>query len=263
MLKPIGFCLSTVILAAICSDDAFGQTPAIPPNAAVQAPKTKMEAFTGATGIVSIKAYTTIGEVRGTGRAEVTAMTFRNAASGQAQSGITIEISEPGRSYSSPARSFIDYDEIQGLLDGITYIAKTDDSVTEHPFYEARYSTKGDFSIVVFNNANGLRQASIKSGTIGGQQMFVALVDLEKFKELDAKARSVLDNPGEVKRAAAKRAQDALEKQRAAERAAQTATEQPQPVPAPIPVPTQKKKSPANPPKQPSSTGTPSPLPLR
>ena len=255
--KPVGLCLSAVMLAAICADGALGQTPAISATAAGPAPKTKMEAFTGATGIVTIKTYTTIGEVRATGCAEVTAMTFRNAATGQTQSGITIEISEPGRS--SPVRSFIDYDEIQGLLDGIAYIAKTDDSVTEHPFYEAGYSTKGDFSIVVFNNANGVRRASIRSGTIGGQQMFVALVDLEKFKELIAKARSVIDNPGEVKRAAAKRARDALEKQQAAERAAQTVTE---PAPAPTP-PSAQKKSPANPPKQPSSTGAPSPLPLR
>lgn len=252
---------ATLILVSMQSV-AFGQSPDPRPTTP-SVPKTKLEAFTGTTGVVSIKAYTKIGEVKGTGSVEVRAMSFRSAKTGQEQSGIAIEV-KGGRAYSSPAISFIDYDEIQGLLDGIDYISKTQNDVTEHAFFEARYSTKGDFAVVVFNNESGQRRVSIESGTYGSHSVYFGLENLAEFKSLLVRARSVLDDPGGAKRAAAQRAEQEAARQ-AQERASRAAAEQraretllnPPTTTAPAPAQKAAPKAPApsrpipiNPPKQ-------------
>jgi hypothetical protein len=42
------------------------------------------------------------------------------------------------------ARSYIDYDEIVGLIEGLDYIAKADANMTKLKSFEVSYSTKGD-----------------------------------------------------------------------------------------------------------------------
>jgi hypothetical protein len=163
------------------------------------APKTKLEAFTGATGAVLLKGYTEMGSVKGAGSANMTAMTFRNAATGKETSGIIIEIRGSGSSYANAPRSYIDYDEISGLLDGIDYITKTDSTVTKLKNFEAIYSTKGDLRITVFNNSAGKLSAAIQSGRYSSQNAFITLNQLKEFRALIVKAKHVIDVSKEQK----------------------------------------------------------------
>jgi hypothetical protein len=158
-----------------------------------QLPKTQLEAFTGEIGAVIIKGYTEIGSVSGNGKVDVTAMTFRNAKSGQEQSGIVVEV-KGGSSYSQNNRSLVDYEEIKGLLDGISYVSKVQKDDTKLRNFEATYSTKGDLKVTVFNDASGKKKASIQVGHIGLQQAFVSMEDLAKFTQLIVKAKNILDN---------------------------------------------------------------------
>jgi hypothetical protein len=187
-----------------------------------QAPKTQLEAFTGEIGAVIIKGYTEIGSVSGSGRIEVTAMTFRNAKSAQEKSGILVEVKGAG-SYAQNGRSLIDYEEINGLLDGISYVTKVQKSDTKLRNFEAIYSTKGDLKVVVFNDASGKKSASIQVGSIGSHQAFINMENLAQFARLIIKARDILDHP---------------------ESAVEAATPSPQPViPAAPPRPTPAAKS--------------------
>jgi hypothetical protein len=213
-------CLFIAATALAHSQDTSGNSTASQP------PKTKLEAFTGTTGIISIKGYTEIGTIKSGGTVEVTAMAVRNAKTGQQQTGILIEVTSLDRTtYSLPARSFLDYDEIQGLLDGIDYLSKLPEDVTDYPFFEARYSTKGDFSVVVFNYDSNLRKVAIKSGTIGNQTAYLTLDDLSRFESLITQARLTLDDPAVAKKATAAAAHEEAAR-KAAERATRAAAEQ-------------------------------------
>jgi SPOR domain len=159
-----------------------------------QLPKTQLEAFTGEIGVVIIKGYTEIGSVSGTGKASVMAMTFRNAKSGQQQSGIVVEVNAAG-SYTSTGRSLIDYEEIAELLNGISYVSKAQKSETKLRNFEATYSTKGDLMFTVFNDASGKKNAVIKVGSIGSQKAYVSLENLAQFAQLIVKAKDILDRP--------------------------------------------------------------------
>src|SRR5258708_28007489 len=87
-------------------------------------PATKLEEFSAKTGIVVIRGFSTIGEVRGMGSVTVTAREFRDASNPKLrQTGLTVGVKESGR----PAKesiSFVNYHEIVSLLRGIEYISK-------------------------------------------------------------------------------------------------------------------------------------------
>jgi hypothetical protein len=158
-------------------------------------PRTKLEAFIGRSGTVVLKGYTSVGTVKGLGDVEVTAMNFRSGSSSEESSGILLEVSEPRLSSDrQAARSFIDYEEIGGLLDGIDYIRKANHSMTKLKDFEAIYRTKGDLRITVYNAGKGNRVA-VDSGRIGGQTATLELEHLDHLRALIVHAKQILDNP--------------------------------------------------------------------
>jgi hypothetical protein len=175
-------------------------------------PKTKLEAFTGTTGAVIIKGYTDVGTLSnyeakdqivlgGTimGQVSVTAMSFRDAQNGKEQRGLVVEVSET-MFHREASSSFVDYDEIAGLLSGIDYVRKADHSVTKLKNFEATYSTKGDLKVTVRNTLKGENIAPLKGGNIAvigvGSivKIYFSLPQLDKFRGLIVSAKSVLDD---------------------------------------------------------------------
>jgi hypothetical protein len=111
------------------------------------------------------------------------------------KTGIIVEVKGAG-SYSQDGRSLVDYDEISGLLDGISYVSKVQKSDTKLRNFEATYSTKGDLNVTVFNDSSGKNSAAIKIGRIGSQQAFISMDNLAQFARLIVQAKDVLDRPG-------------------------------------------------------------------
>lgn len=161
-------------------------------------PRTNLEAFAGRSGTVVLKGYTSVGKIKGLGDVEITAMNFRSGDGSEESSGILLEVSEPRPSSDREAtRSFIDYEEIAGLLDGIDYIRKANQSVTKLENFEAIYRTKGGVWITVYNAAEGNRVA-VQSGRIGGQTATLELEHLDQLRALIVRAKEILDNPQKV-----------------------------------------------------------------
>jgi hypothetical protein len=160
-----------------------------------QAPKpaTKLEAFQATTGIVMVRGYTTIGTLRGMGGVvSVDAREFRDASS-QARrvTGISISVEETGR-LERENTSFIDADEIDGLIQGLEYISKVTKDITNFENFEAEFRTKGDFSVVVFNDSSGQLSLAVSSGRIGKTTAFLKLAQLSELKQLVIAAKSQL-----------------------------------------------------------------------
>lgn len=116
---------------------------------------------------------------------------FTDAQTGRKAYGIVVEVRESGRLERSH-RSYIDYDEIDSLIKGIDYIAKLDNSVTKLDSFEAQYSTKGEFSVTVFSDTEGL-QVAITSGRFGGASTYIKLAELPGFRKLITDAKSRID----------------------------------------------------------------------
>ena len=166
---------------------------------AVPSLRTNLEAFAGRSGTVVLKGYTSVGKIKALGDVEITAMNFRSGGSSEESSGILLEVSEPRLSSDrEAARSFIDYEEIAGLLDGIDHIRKANHSVTKLANFEAIYRTKGGVWITVYNAAEGNRVA-VQSGRIGGQTATLELEHLDQLRALIVRAKEILDDPQKQK----------------------------------------------------------------
>src|SRR5260370_8287983 len=93
-------------------------------------PATKLEEFSAKTGIVVIRGFSTIGEVRGMGSVTVTAREFRDASNPKLrQTGFTGEVKESCR-LERENIPFVNYDEIVFLPPPTTQLSKIDQHVT-------------------------------------------------------------------------------------------------------------------------------------
>lgn len=155
-------------------------------------PKTKIEAFQAQTGAVVIKGYSEIGRVNAMGSVEVSAMEFTDASTSKKQTGVLIEIKAAGR-LENEDRSFIDYDEISALLEGLDYIGRATADVTKLGQFEATYKTKGYFSATAFNNTSGKISAAVKSGYIRPATAYLSLEQLKELRGFIAQAKEKLD----------------------------------------------------------------------
>src|SRR5229473_4307162 len=157
-------------------------------------PATKLEEFSAKTGIVVIRGFSTIGEVRGMGSVTVTAREFRDASNPKLrQTGLTVEVKESGR-LERESISFVDYDEIDSLLRGIDYISKIERNVTSLKDFEAEYKTKGDFGITTFNEHNGSIGVAVSSGRFGKASAYLKLSDLPQLRTYIVNAKTIIDS---------------------------------------------------------------------
>jgi hypothetical protein len=160
-------------------------------------PATRLEAIQSQVGVVIIKAFTRVGTINDPGGSvEVVSMEVTDATNGIKQRGIAVQVEEHGqveqsnRSY----RSYIDYDEIDPLIKAIDAISKVGTNITTQANFEAKYSTRGAFTVGTFNEA-ALIDVMIGSGLIGRARVHFKFIELEKLKGLLLAAQSRLEAP--------------------------------------------------------------------
>lgn len=157
---------------------------------AVPQAKTKLEQFSAKTGVVIIRGFQKIGSVQGLYNTSVNieSKEFTNVTDSTKQYGITIEAFKEDGRYDKDHTSYIDFDEIDSLIQGIDYIFKVKPDVTKFEDFQADYTTKGDLKISTFSSGNKV-MAAITSGTIGGVAAYFNIEDLPKIKNLLLEAK--------------------------------------------------------------------------
>lgn len=190
--------IKRLILCAIlflgCVSTLLAQD-AQPTSSTAASPSTKLETFQAKTGAVIIRGFADVGTLRGSfgGSVSVSSREIIDAGNRNRIFGVLIEVKEGGR-IEREDRSYVDYDEISSLIEGIDYIAKVTSEVTKLSSFEASYRTKGDLQITTFSGKrNEGVSAAISSGRIGRASVFIKLEDLAEFKRLVTEAKAKLD----------------------------------------------------------------------
>jgi hypothetical protein len=185
--------MRTVAIAtflAVLGSSVPAQSPQQP-----EKPKTKLEAFVAQDGVVIVRGFKQIGQLRGAygGTLTVQAMEFASASTGKREYGMTIAVKESGR-LEREDTSYIDYDEIESLVRGLEYIGKVDKSVTRFDNFQADYRTRGDLAISTFSAHDGTTMLGVSSGSIGPVSVFFSITDLSKLRDLVVQAKAALDS---------------------------------------------------------------------
>jgi hypothetical protein len=174
-----------VLTCTACSTKASGprSTPAAVPDSISTAKQGTIQGFTEIAKLPALYG----------GHVAVRAKEFTDASSGSKEYGITVEVTDSS-SLERENASYVDYDELESLIKGIDYIGRIDKTITHLANFQADYRTKGDLDLSTFSSNNGETLVAVKSGTIGGAQVFYKLGDLVRFRGAIATALSTLDS---------------------------------------------------------------------
>lgn len=161
-------------------------------------PRTKLEEIEDRHGTVVIKGFTRITtlEVRGV---RVDAVEMREMGNVSRAKGIVISLRderppvENRNERPNENRAFIDYEEIDPLLNAIDAVARVDETATKLAGFEARYRTQGDFEIGVFRQTRTGTAVIMSTGICDRATQTLTLDDLAKVKAMIQEAKGRLD----------------------------------------------------------------------
>ena len=154
-------------------------------------PRTKLETLDDSSNSVIIKGFTRITtvEVRGV---RIDAVEMRSGTFPYKAKGIVVSLREGGER-PNENRAFVDYEELDALLNAIDTISRVDESVTRLASFEARYKTSGDLELGVFRQTQRGNAVILTTGICDRATQTMTLDDLGKVKAMIQEAKARLD----------------------------------------------------------------------
>ena len=154
-------------------------------------PRTKLEALEDRHSTVLIKGFTRITtvEVRGV---RIDAVEMRELGNVGRAKGIVVVLREGGER-PNENRAFIDYEEIDSLLNAIDAVSRVYETATKLAGFEARYKTLGDLEIGVFRQTSRGTAVVMTTGLCDRATQTLSLDDLAKVKAMIQEAKMRLD----------------------------------------------------------------------
>ena len=156
-------------------------------------PRTKLEAFENSYGVI-LKGFTRITtvDVRGVRIDAIEMRDLGSPNSVRAVKGLVIVLREGGER-PNENRAFVDYDEIDLLLNAIDAVSRVDETATKLVGFEARYRTMGDLEISVFRQTRSGTAVTMRTGICDYATVSMSLDDLAKIKAMIQEAKTRLD----------------------------------------------------------------------
>ena len=154
-------------------------------------PRTKLEAIEDRHSTVVIKGFTRITtvEVRGV---RIDAIEMRELGNVARAKGLVVVLREGGER-PDDNRAFVDYEEIEPLLNAIEAISRVDETATKLAGFEARYKTQGDLEIGVFRQTSRGTAVVLTTGICDRATASLSLDDLAKVRAMIQEAKTRLD----------------------------------------------------------------------
>ena len=162
-------------------------------------PRTKLETIDDRHSTVIIKAFTRITTLE-VGGVRIDAVEMREMGNVSRAKGIVVVVTgeasnRPGEGGNRPRdnRAFIDYEEIEPLLNAIDAASRIDETMTKFPGFEAKYRTLGDLEITVFRQTRSGNAAIMTTGVCEQSRTALSFDELAKIKAMIQEAKSRLD----------------------------------------------------------------------
>lgn len=154
-------------------------------------PRTKLEALDDRHSTVIIKGFTRITTVEVAG-VRIDAVEMREMGNVSRAKGIVVVLREGGER-PRENRAFVDYEEIDSLLNAIDAISRVDETMTKLAGFEAKYRTLGDLEIQVFKQTRSGTAVIVTTGICDNSSATLSLDDLAKIRAMIHEAKTRLD----------------------------------------------------------------------
>jgi hypothetical protein len=178
---------------ALAGVSLLGAASAQVTNCCAVLPATKLEAMETNLNTVIVRGSSQIGVLSvGNLTIAVKCRELTDGGSGRREEGVAIEIQENGRTEDT---ALIDYDELSGLLTGMDVINKLDWSVTTLTDFNAAFTTKGGFRVVVFGSRRtGTTEFAIRFVHSGRGPVLLSRDLVSQIRSLIDQAKAKLDS---------------------------------------------------------------------
>ena len=155
-------------------------------------PRTKLEALEDRQKSIVIRGFTRITtlEIRGV---RIDAVEMREMGNVGRAKGAVIVLQREREGRIEDNRAFIDYEELDPLLNAIDNLSRVDETVTKLAGFEAHYRTLGDFEIRVFRQTRSGAAVTLQTGICDLTTQALTLDDLAKLKAMFQEVKTRLD----------------------------------------------------------------------
>ena len=183
------------ILMLFCSGTALAQRPGPEFWRKVTCepfePRTRLEALEVRRSSVIVKSFTRITTIDFRG-IRIDAVEIRQTGTTFLAKGVVVVLREGGER-PNENRAFVDYEELDPLLNAIDVMARVDETTTKFPGFEARYLTPGDLEISVFRQTRSGTAVTMRTGICDYATVNMSLDDLAKVKAMIQEAKTRLE----------------------------------------------------------------------
>ncbi len=158
-------------------------------------PRTKLERIDDRYNTVIVKGFTRITTVEVAG-VRIDAVDMRELGNVSRAKGIVVvvtSVTAEGNNRPRDNRAFVDYEEIEPLLNAIDAASRIDETVTKFPGFEAKYRTLGDLEITVFRQTRSGNAAILTTGICEQGRTALTLDELAKVRAMIQEAKARLD----------------------------------------------------------------------
>ena len=158
-------------------------------------PRTKLERIDDRYNTVIVKGFTRITTVEVAG-VRIDAVDMRELGNVSRAKGIVVvvtSVTADGNNRPRDNRAFVDYEEIDPLLNAIDAASRIDETVTKFPGFEAKYRTLGDLEITVFRQTRSGNAAILTTGICEQGRTSLTLDELAKVRAMIQEAKARLD----------------------------------------------------------------------
>ena len=154
--------------------------------------ETKVESFSAQTSAVIVKGYSETGVLGGEYGTYVIieSREIIEVDGGERRYGISIRVE--GNKNNSHT-SYIDYENIEPLIESLDYLTEIDKSITDMGNFQADYRTQDDLVLSAFTSGGDI-EFSVQSGQIDKQTAFFSISNAKAMKKLVIEARNKIDS---------------------------------------------------------------------
>jgi hypothetical protein len=162
-------------------------------NAYVFAPATRVESFATNTGTVVVKGTADIGVVlANAGAIALKCREVTDVSSGRKEVGISVDLNHEPQVRET---RYIDYDELESLINAIAYLNKVDWSITSFNSFDAAITTRSGFRASAFSSKRSSAiEFAVRTAGSGNPAILLSRDQMAELRGLLEQARSKLDS---------------------------------------------------------------------
>jgi hypothetical protein len=176
-------CLSAFISPATAQDTNTYAYPAA----------TRLESFVTNTDTIVIRGSADIGVVlANTGTIALKCREVSDPSSGRKEVGISVDLNHNQQTKES---RYIDYDELEPLINALTYLNKVDWSITSLNSFDAAITTRSGFRASAFSSKRSSAiEFGVRTAGTGNPAILLSRDQMAEFRGLLEQARTKLDS---------------------------------------------------------------------